>query len=118
MSIPVTYCVSRLNPYALLVLPLISKFNFIYLWTILFGWFSNYHPIHLTVLTMVLYLLVNIFNLHNQMGGDDELPIKKFDIDLIHSYWPENKRRIITNNKKKNYHNSEPNILHHSHIFD
>lgn len=47
---------------------------------ILWGWFSDYHPIHLCGLSLGLYLIINLKNYR-------EVPLIKPNINLYHSYY-------------------------------
>ena len=78
-SIPTIYYLSQL-PYAILFLPFVARYNFIYLWMVTFGIFSAYHPGHLLVLTIVLYLFVNVADYENATNH-------KIDYKLISSYY-------------------------------
>jgi len=49
-------------------------------WLIIWGWFSNYHPIHLGCLSLGLYLIINLKNYR-------EAPLIKPNINLYHSYY-------------------------------
>lgn len=107
LSVPVTYYLAGINRYTLLVLPLIARFNFIYIWSVFFGWFSDYDLVHLTVLAFVLYFLVNIFNLHKcglTCSGSNSSGNQDVKIDIIKSYWPQQQHI-------ENRYYSEPNIM-------
>jgi len=80
LSGPVIYGMNQLNPLTLGVLPLIAKYNFIYLYLLTFGYFSNYDPYHLMTLMSLLYLKINLTDYQNT-------PIKNTNINLIKSYW-------------------------------
>lgn len=80
LSVPVIYTLNQLNPYTMLVLPLIAKYNFIYLYALTFGYFSNYDPYHLTALISLLYLTVNLLDYRN-------IPGKNAHVNVIQSYW-------------------------------
>lgn len=69
---------TKLITFSLIILT--TKYNFIYLWLSIFGYFSDYSLPHLVTLNIILYLLVNIFNIHNI----EEPQVK---IDVIKSYW-------------------------------
>jgi len=56
-----------------------AKYNFIYLWLILLGSFSNYNFFHLVSLNLILYLIINLINKSS--------PEPSVKIDVIKSYW-------------------------------
>lgn len=80
-SVPVVYFQNRINPVSLVMLPVISKYNFIYMYMLIFGYFSNYNFIHLGMLAIILYYKINLLDYKNT-------PKKSTNINVIHSYWP------------------------------
>ena len=80
LSVPVVYWMNRLNPWTLLALPVIARYNFIYLYMLAFGYWSQYNPYHLTMLAMLLYVKVNLLDFRN-------VPGKNANVNVIQSYW-------------------------------
>lgn len=81
MSVPVINLMSQLeNPYMMGFLPIIAKYNFIYLYMLSFGYWSNYNFAHLSVLAGILYVVTNLFNLRH-------VPGRNVNMRVISSYW-------------------------------
>jgi len=90
LSIPTTYLTAKVvmssnldygTSYLLFgVLVMTTKFNFIYLWMILLGFFSQYSIIHLGILAGVLYFVINIVN--HRVGAPPTIKM-----DVVKSYW-------------------------------
>tara|TARA_R100001163_G_C5064588_1_gene202251 strand:- start:1922 stop:3307 length:1386 start_codon:yes stop_codon:yes gene_type:complete len=83
LSVPVIWWLNRLNPYTMAVLPFISKYNFIYLYMLIFGFWSNYDIYHLICLVVMLYIKINLFDYRN-------VPGKNANLNVIKSYWADN----------------------------
>lgn len=94
-SIPVIHLIHKLDNYHLLLLPIISKYNFIYFWMLLFGLFSNYDLLHLTILALILYLMINIVSYK-------EILFNNFNINIIDSYFTTDNIGDVTDNMKIN----------------
>lgn len=86
LSIPVIYALSQLNKYTLVTLPLVTKYNFIYLWMLGFGLFSEYQAVHLMILAFILYLGINLFNYQQHLTPE-------VDVNVIKSYWADNQQQ-------------------------
>lgn len=87
-AIPTTYFLAQQpNKLCLLIPPLIAKYNFIYIWMIFFGMFSEYDLIHLASITSILYLVINAVDYRTTTQQK-----KTQNIDIIGSYWPEQNR--------------------------
>jgi hypothetical protein len=89
MSVPVVYFMSKTgSPYMLGFLPVIAKYNFIYLYMLAFGYWSNYDVTHLTVLAGILYVVTNLFNFRN-------VPGRNVNMHVINSYWSDSDEKKI-----------------------
>lgn len=64
----------------LLVLPIVTKYNFIYIWLVSLGYFSGFHFLHLFFLTWLMYFIINIVDIPN-------MPTRNERIELVKSYW-------------------------------
>lgn len=85
VSVPVVHLMSRMgSPYILGFLPIIAKYNFIYLYMLVFGYWSNYDLGHLSILAGILYVITNMFNFHN-------VPGRNVNMKVIGSYWSDPK---------------------------
>ena len=79
-SIFIIYYTAQIYPLALVSLPFIVKYNFVYIWLVMWGIFSNYSFFHLLILNTMLYIIINILDYKN-------LPKKKINLELIESYY-------------------------------
>ncbi|MEX0597205.1 MAG: hypothetical protein WD512_11955 [Candidatus Paceibacterota bacterium] len=81
MSVPVVNLMSQMeNPYMMGFLPIVAKYNFIYLYMLSFGYWSNYNFMHLSVLAGILYVVTNLFNFRH-------VPGQSVNMKVISSYW-------------------------------
>jgi hypothetical protein len=81
MSVPVVNLMSQMeNPYMMGFLPIVVKYNFIYLYMLSFGYWSSYNFMHLSVLAGILYVVTNLFNFRH-------VPGQSVNMKVISSYW-------------------------------
>ena len=83
-SLPIVYVMGQHDWRYLTVLPLIAKYNFIYIWLIIFGLFSGFDSLHLLILNLMMYLMVNIYE---YVKGEKEMKKQELKMDIIQSYW-------------------------------
>ena len=94
LSIPVIYYLNYLHPYSLIILPFISKYNFIYIWMLSLGIFSHYNLYHISILALILFFTINIYNIKH-------LPAKHTDLlNVISSYWATSNTQLHHKNIK------------------
>ena len=81
ISVPVVNLMSQMeNPYMMGFLPILAKYNFIYLYMLSFGYWSSYNFMHLSVLAGILYVVTNLFNFRH-------VPGQSVNMKVISSYW-------------------------------
>jgi len=105
-SLPIVYVTgSQSNWIYLCILPFVAKYNFIYIWLGILGFFSNYDPYHLATLNIILYLIVNLADYKNISKSFTLNGIHKInEVEIISSYWPGLKNK----NPKKTVSESVP----------
>lgn len=91
MSIPTMYYMNKMNPYTIIVLPFVTKYNFIYIWMMTFGIFSQYDLYHMLILGIILFFMINVYNINY-------MPEKNKTLNVIKSYWGSAKNQPLLNN--------------------